>query len=85
MKLNIYMQIAIRIIILFSMGMFFTYVPNELRDFFNDTQCIENCYGFDSDWYWGTRHYWFFWMSFFLFILSMVSFIMHIVKIIEKE
>jgi hypothetical protein len=65
--------------------MLWTFVPDQLRDFFGDTMCIDHCYGLDSLWEWGSRHYWYWWMMFLLFILSVFSAIMQIISLIEKH
>ena len=86
MKNEVYFGIAIRIIVIFLIGMLWTFVPDQLRDFFGDTLCIDKkCYGLDSLWNWGARHYWYWWMMFLLFMLSVFSAIMQIVSLIEKH
>lgn len=88
MKLQVYAQISIRIILLFATGMFGTFIPAPLHEFFGDkpmTHSQMNSEMCDINWDWGARHYWYYWMMFFLFILSLISFIMSIVKILKKN
>jgi hypothetical protein len=87
MKNEVYFGVAIRIIILFVCGMLLTFIPNELRGFFGDVECI-GCYPtdvIDTNWTWGARHYWYYWMMFFLFLLSLVSVIMQSANLIGKH
>jgi len=88
MKHQVYFGIAIRIIILFSIGMIGTFVSElpGMRDFFGDT----NSHGghpniFDSDIDWGARHHWYFWMMFALFILSFINVFVGCIKTIDKH
>lgn len=74
MKTIVFFQIALRIIILFSIGMASTYIPEHLSGFFGDTQ--------DG---WGARHYWYNWMMFLLFLLSLANLIISIFKILKKN
>ena len=89
MKTNVFLHIAIRIIILFTIGMFMTFVPELLRDFFGDTPhvctrkfCNEQ---FDIDWNWGKRHYWYNTMMMLLFMLGLVNVVVSIIKILNKN
>jgi hypothetical protein len=92
-----FIKIAFRIIILFGAGMMFTFVPEYFRDFFGDVPhdcsidavCIEygahwNA-GIDTQFEWGARHYWFFWMALFLFLLSLVYNVIGIIVILAKK
>jgi len=94
MKTNVYLHIAIRIIIMGALGMLFTYIPDQLRDFFGDvlhkhtTDCNPYCRigsGIDSPWTWGIRHYWYYWTVFLLFILSIINVIISIVNKINRN
>jgi len=87
MKWPLYFGIALRIIILFAVGMFGTYIPDYLRGFFGDVYTGDtSSYLFktDTEWDWGARHYWYFWMMFVLFILSIANLIVSIVRLIRK-
>lgn len=86
MKNQVYFGIAIRIIILFCIGMFATFLPEHLRDFFGDHR-LSNSFdgGTDVTWSWGKRHYWYYWMMVFLFILSLINFVLQIVRLINKH
>ena len=87
MKNEVFFAIALRIIILFALGMAATYIPEHLRDFFGDSPC-KKCDDFsimDEGYDWGVRHYWYAWMTFFLFILSCTNIVMQIDIIYKKH
>lgn len=87
MKTNVFLGIAIRIIILCLVGMAWTYVPEHLADFFGDQPCTYKfgC-GFDrSDIEWGARHYWYWWMMFLLFLLSLINAVLQIIKLVNTN
>ena len=92
MKTQVYFGIAIRIILLFSVAMIGTYLPEILRDFFGDTPCVPDANGrgcrngfgvYDYDW--GVRHYWYWWGMFLLFILSLVNCVLSIIGLLDKH
>lgn len=86
MSIKLYLQIAIRLILLFSTPMAFTFVTPELRQFFGDTICTSYCYDLvDVRWNWGVRHYWYFWLTTLLFLLSAFYSFIHIRKLVIKE
>lgn len=90
MKTNVFLNIGIRIIILFLLGMMFSFLPNELRGFFGDIPHIcKDSYcshsGIDDSFDWGARHYWYFWMMICLFILSLINFIVSVCNLLIKE
>lgn len=91
MKTNVYLGIAFRVIILFSIGMLMAYVKPQLHAFLGDTVHIcksDHCHHADfiDDGYdWGAMHFWFFWMCIFLFILSLINCIFSIRKIVIKN
>ena len=98
MKLPVYLEICIRIIVMCVIGMLFTFVPDQLREFFGDTYCADGTYTrfgntykgcryeiIDDGYYWGARHYWYWWMMFFLFITSLVSSVIAIINAIKKH
>jgi hypothetical protein len=82
MKTNVFLGIGLRIIILFTVGMFMTYLPNELTEFFGD-EIVHTSYGQIEEW--GARHYWYNTMMFLLFILSLINVIISIVKLVNKN
>ncbi len=86
MKFPVYINIAIRIVILAVLGMILTYIPDHLRPFFGDTPAAKvNIFSsIDNNWDWGIRHYWYFWAVIALFILSAINFIMSIKTIVDK-
>ena len=84
MTYKLYFSIASRIVLLFTFGILFTFIPDELRSFFGDKVCDINCNGYDANWDWGARHYWYAWMMFLLFILSVISLILQIESLIKK-
>ena len=67
MKTKVFLGIAVRIILLFGAAMLFTFIPEQLREFFGDTphlcetgECSHNYpSNIDWEWHWGTRHYWY--------------------------
>ena len=86
MKNEVYFGIALRIVVIFIVAMLWTYIPDQLRDFFGDKLSTErNGFGFDRDYKWGSRHYWYAWTMFLLFILSVISAIMQCAKLIKKH
>jgi hypothetical protein len=89
MKFNVYFGIAIQIIALCVVGMLWTLITPELRTFFGDTPFTKTTSNWrdpvDSEWNWGARHYWYFWMMFLLFILSAINCFMSIRKLVLKN
>lgn len=86
MKNKVYLGIAIRIVILFSLAMFSTYVSENLRGFFGDVKLsIPSTLGMDKNWDWGSRHYWYFYMMICLFLLSVANLVVYVVTVIKKE
>ena len=86
MNTKLYLFIAMRIVILFSTAMVATFLPEHLREFFGDVQIPEiSGFGIDNGWTWGARHYWFWWMMFFLFTLSVIDFIVAVVRAVIKH
>lgn len=98
MKFEVYFAITIRIVILFVVGMLFTFVPDYLREFFGDVDCTGKTYElfgktyqgcrseFVNDGYdWGARHYWYTFMMLCLFLLSIINVIVAINKILKKH
>ncbi len=91
MKLTVYLEIGVRIIILGMLGFFMTFVSEGLTHFFGDVMhyCTEKyCrHGFfgslDGEMLWGSRHYWYFWTLFCLFAWSVVSFVMRLFKVLD--
>ena len=85
MNTRLYFEIAIRIIVIFAIGMIGTYIPDYLRDFFGDTPIRRHTFlNIDREWTWGVRHYWYAWMMFFLFVLSVINAGMSIYNLIKK-
>lgn len=98
MKTEVYLGIAIRIIVLFTIGALATFIPEHLRDFFGDSKFTPytvggSSYSFlkeetgsiDTQWYWGVRHYWYFNMMLLLFILSIINIVVSIVNLVNKH
>lgn len=87
MKHKVFFGIAIRIIILFSIGFLGSFIPDNCRELLGDSPCpidIEtgsfDCddisaspFSVDPGWNWGTQHYWYYWMMFILFLLSLIN------------
>ena len=87
MKTQLYLGIALRIIIFFLVVMLMTFIPDHLRGFFGDTE-LANGYQsgiVDRHWDWGVRHYWYGLMCLCLFILSAVNVMMSIEDIINRQ
>lgn len=86
MKPQVYFGIAIRLILLFSVGMLLTLATPYMREFFGDTikeiRCDDS---YDGCWNWGARHYWYFVMMSFLFVLSVINVIVGTVNLIDKH
>lgn len=94
MKTNIFLNIALRIILIFGIGILMSFVHEHLRVFLGDTKFVPYNNGYflkdetgaiDVKWEWGARHYWYFWMCVCLFALSLINAVLSIVKLIEKE
>lgn len=88
MKWKLYFEVVLRIIILFSLAMLFTFIPDHLRDFFGDRRRISTDigdWGMDVEWIWGGRHYWYYWMCVLLFILTLINFVGGIIHSINKH
>lgn len=85
MKNNVFFAIALRIIILFTIVIMGTFLPEILRDFFGDAPQINTGDAVDPLWSWGPRHYWYFTMMVFLFILGCTNVIIGIVNIVKKN
>lgn len=94
MKTNVYLGIALRIVILFSIGMLMAYVKPQVHDFLGDKVhvCSVNSYCnhdrnlfIDDGYDWSGMHYWFFWMCFFLFILSLINCVLSIREVVLKN
>jgi hypothetical protein len=75
MKTQVFFGIALRIVLMFSIVMGFTYIPEIIpASFFND-----------HDGSWGIRHYWYNIMMAVLFILSLIDAIVFIVNLVRKH
>jgi isoprenylcysteine carboxyl methyltransferase (ICMT) family protein YpbQ len=85
MKTNVYLGIGIRIIVLFSLGMFWTYIPEQLTDFFGDKEVL-NPQGLPTGYIeYGLRHYWYNVMMGLLFVLSLFNVVVQCINIIKKN
>lgn len=94
MPIKLYLAIALRIIILFAVGLMMTFVFPHLRYFFGDTlKSIPDVVingtpvyrGVDERWDWGARHYWYFCCVFILFILSLINCVLSIYNLVSKQ
>ena len=86
MKTVVYLNIAVRIIILVLIGMALTYIPEHLRTFFGDKAYNPPLtYGIDPCWNWGTRHYWYEVGVILLFILTLINAIWSVANLITKH
>lgn len=84
MKPKMYFGIAIRIVLLFTIAIFATLIPEQLRDFFGDTWNKGDKFN-NPHWEWGIRHYWFNWMGVLLFLLSILNLVIYIVSTVKKN
>lgn len=82
MKTNVYLGIAIRIVILFAIAIFGTFFQEWINkanpDFFND---IKGNYGVE----WGIRHIWYNIGLGLLFTLSLINVVVGSVKLIKNN
>ena len=84
---KLFLNLAYAIICLFTVSIFYTFIPEYLHSFFGDTLqtekpliCLIND-GYD----WGIRHYLFYTMSVLLFILALLDSYIYSIKHIIKE
>lgn len=100
MPIKLYLTIVFRIVVIFSIAILSTFIPEYLRDFFGDKiaplgrhwnyddmkwiPTVPEDGIIDTTYTWGARHYWYFWMMFLLFIVSIVDSIITINKLISK-
>lgn len=76
--------ISLRVILLFTVAMFVSFIPDYLHDFFGDWTCKGCNYGepgryvHDPSLHWGYRHWLFLSMGIILFIIQAVDLIMYI-------
>ena len=82
MKTKVFLGIGIRIIIVFSVGMFWTYIPEYLFDFFGDKIVVIDGV---EDVEWGVRHCWYNIMMILLFLLSLINAVIQCVKLVERN
>ena len=85
MKTTLFLNIATRIIVLFVVAMFGTYIPDYLRDFFGDHFEKGGRYGDEQVLVWGIRHWMYVIMMTLLFLLSLASLMVSILDMIKKE
>jgi hypothetical protein len=87
MKTQVYFGIAWRITVLISIGLFHTFVPEYLHDFFGDEYVEKTSWAGITfcEWEWGARHYWYTTGMVLLFLLSLVNVIMTIVNLVNKN
>jgi hypothetical protein len=91
MKINLLLEIAARIVVIFIAAILFSYLPETefLKDIFDDQPCKRE-YGCGAGFgnsaiKWGARHYYYSWGVFFLFVLSIIHFIMRVVYLARKH
>ena len=82
MKTTVFLGIGLRIIILFTIGMFMTYLPENLTEFFGD-KMVTNTWGKSLEW--GVRHYWYAIMMGLLFTLSLVNVVLSVIQLVNKN
>lgn len=86
MKAKVYVGIALHIIIVCLIGMFWTYIPEQLVEFFDD-KVVEYNHGDHSHSRveWGARHIWYAIMMALLTTLTVISSIVNMVRIVKKN
>lgn len=82
MKTKVFFGIAIRLIILFTIGFSGTFLPELFNRF--DMNLLGDSI-INNKLEWGLRHYWLFWLMIFLFILSLINFVISIINIINEN
>ena len=85
MKMKVYFGIALRIIVLFAVGMLTTLATPYMREFFGDVHKPDSYGAIDKDWQWGVRHYWYYWCCWILFVLSAINCVISIVNLIKRN
>ncbi len=84
MKNQVYIGIAIRIILLCGIAMATTFIPEHLREFFGDVYDGKFHSVIDEGWDWGPRHGWWLFMMLLLFILSLINCIIGSINLVLK-
>lgn len=88
---KIIIYIGFRVVILCLIGMFHTFVPEHLTEFFGDyintgkPFFTGGSYIETGELVWGSRHYWYFAMTTILFILSVVDLAISVVHKIDPD
>lgn len=82
MKTKVFLGIGIRVIIVFGIGMLWTYIPEYLFDFFGDKVVVKS-WGKDVEW--GARHHWYNTMMILLFLLSLTNAVLQCVKLVREN
>lgn len=92
MKTKVFFAIAIRIVMLFSVAIAFSFIPENIRGLLGDTPHIcpqdkiyHSCGTIDPQWDWGGRHHWFYWMGVLLFLLSLANVVIGIINVVRKN
>lgn len=100
MKLNLVQTVSLRIIVIFTVAIFVSFIPDYLHDFFGDWYCkgsgvIDQHYHYSlcnygngfhtATWHWGYRHWLFVIMGIFLAIVQFGSLIVLSIKNIHYE
>ena len=96
MKTNVYFTFVLAIIFPCLLGMFHTFLPEQLSGFFGDVYIEEyqevriewgneKTFVIESHWDWGARHYWYQVMMVFLYLLSLTNIGLIVAKVINKN
>jgi len=87
MKNQVFFGISFRIIILCLIGMFGTYISeiDGMREFFGDKLVFAPWSRTETEWDWGARHYWYFWMVTILFVWSLINLFVSAYRLIDKN
>lgn len=83
MKTNVFLGIALRIIILFITGMAVTYVNPYLSKFLGDYYIKDYLDNWKLEW--SNLHYWYQAMMIALFLLSLINVVASIVRLVKRN
>lgn len=97
MKLDKFQQLSVRVVLLFTVAIFSTFIPDYFHSFFGDELCKGQYFDYasnhsigclkgdwglhDPTWHWGYRHWLYFFMCIILFIINVGS----IIDVLQKE
>lgn len=87
MKINVINRVKIDVILIFTIAIFVSLIPENFKEFFGDVYCtnIKDFHYGTNSWYephyhWGYRHWLFFLMGFTLFVIQIIDIIIKVNK-----